>query len=290
VLGQFCLFDTFALSTAHLRNVFPLINIQDVATTHAGGHIECETLDRVLVVQERMPMEYLLKYRCEDARLYESGNNSTRAYAAYAATTINIFEKYVQSSPAMLYCYFTKHFFDEWFTLLPSTAFPQDSATIPNFKFLSRHSIDHNPAAFFANPPNIFSNSNSSSNFSDKLLNLLPLPPTNQPIDTRIIQKRVQLSHNVWKKYGSRAVYLQQYLNGNLTYEEAKHFRNKVLAVHIIWSRYTPIVNKEKSSVNRNEHNFTEVDKFRIVRGILSEPSRNRATDAEVEGIIRIMV
>jgi hypothetical protein len=67
---------------------------------------------------------------------------------------------------------FYQTFFDEWFTLLPSTAFPQDSATIPNFKFLSRHAIDHNPAAFFANTPNIISNSDSSSNFSDKFLNL----------------------------------------------------------------------------------------------------------------------
>jgi hypothetical protein len=225
---------TIALTHGHLRSIFPAINLRDVATTHTRDRIECDTLRRILVIENEFPLENLTRFRCPNARMYED-TGSTRSYAS---TTLNIFEKYGFSNNAVLLFY--QAFFDEWFTFLSKSAFTPDATLFPNFKFLSRHQCDYQVINdCFKNPINIINTSTNSSDYTQKFLNLLPLParPTEGQIPSNIIKRFVKSQHKKWEQYGSRAVYLQQFLNANLNYDEIKNFRDKVLAVHILWSR-----------------------------------------------------
>jgi hypothetical protein len=275
---------TIALTHGHLRSIFPAIDLRDVATTHAGDRIECDTLRRILVIENEFPLENLRRFRCPNSRMYED-SGATRSYAS---TTLNIFEKYGFSNKAVLLFYQT--FFDEWFTLLSKAAFAQDVTLFPNFKFLSRHQCDYQVTNdCFKNPINIISTSTGSSDYTQKFMNLLPLParPIEGQVPSGAIKRFVKLQYKKWEQYGSRAVYLQQFLNAKLTYDEIKHFREKLLAVHILWSRYTPIVSNQKISVNNNGHNFRFNDTMEMLETMaISTP----ATEEQIDEIIRCMV
>jgi hypothetical protein len=83
---------------------------------------------------------------------------------------------------------------------------------------------------------------------------LLPLPTENK-CTRAAIRGLIQLE-NKWQVFGSRAIWLQLFLNPNISYQDIKEFHELVLATLYVYARFTPLVNKKVLFTNSKGYQY----------------------------------
>jgi hypothetical protein len=193
-----------------------------------------------------------------DLELYDMKKTETRTYATNARA---IFEKYGLSNIACLL--FFQLFFTEWFLHLNSRNCFVDKDLRPSFKFFAYDPAEYGEILYFQKKFNVkYQSSKKSSCYARQFMVLLPFPPSlasftpsvDCPSYDMLIQSLIQKSSKSrWSQYGSRAMYLQLFMNKSITYAELQDFHMRFLFLVYTYLRFFPCTDIEKLHKSMNQ-------------------------------------